>query len=65
MLRLNATNVDEARRLVRAHSGGRVRRVVDDLLDELDVPDDQMARINAHRARLLADDDVLREIRLE
>lgn len=33
MLRLNATNVDEARRLVRAHSGGRVRRVVDDLLD--------------------------------
>ena len=39
--------------------------VVDDLLDGLDVPDDQMARINAHLARLLADDDVLRAVRLE
>ena len=39
--------------------------VVDDLLDGLDVPDDQMARINAHLVRLLADDDVLRAIRLE
>lgn len=39
--------------------------VVDDLLDGLDVPDDQMARINAHLARLLADDEVLRAVRLE
>jgi DNA-binding XRE family transcriptional regulator len=39
--------------------------VVDDLLDGLDVPDDQVARINAHLARLLADDDVLRAVRLE
>jgi len=39
--------------------------VVDDLLEGLDVPDDQMARIDAHLARLLADDDVLRAIRLE
>ena len=39
--------------------------LVDDLLDGLDVPDDQMARINAHLARLLADDDVLRAVRLE
>ena len=39
--------------------------VVDDLLDGLDVPDEQMARINAHLARLLADDDVLRAVRLE
>jgi hypothetical protein len=39
--------------------------VVDDLLDGLDVPNDQMVRINAHLARLLADDDVLRTVRLE
>lgn len=39
--------------------------VVDDLLDGLDVPDDQTARINAHLTRLLADDDVLRAVRLE
>jgi hypothetical protein len=39
--------------------------IVDDLLDGLDVPDDQMARINAHLARLLADDDVVRAVRLE
>ena len=39
--------------------------VVDDLLDGLDVPDDQMARINAHLTRLLADDDVLRAVRLQ
>ena len=45
---VRSSTVTVAWRLVRAHSGGRVRRVVDDLLDELDVPDDQMARINAH-----------------
>ncbi|MBI4884031.1 MAG: helix-turn-helix transcriptional regulator [Actinobacteria bacterium] len=39
--------------------------IVDDLLDGVDVSDDQMARINAHLARLLADDDVLRAIRIE
>jgi hypothetical protein len=39
--------------------------VVDDLLDGLEVPDDQMARINAHLARLLTDDDVLRAVRLD
>lgn len=39
--------------------------VVDDPLDGLDVADDQMARINAHLARLLADDDVLRAVRLD
>lgn len=39
--------------------------IVDDLLDGLRIPDDQMARINAHLARLLADDDVLRAVRLE
>lgn len=38
--------------------------VVDDLLDGLDVSDDQMARINAHLTHLLADDDVLRAVRL-
>ncbi len=38
--------------------------IVDDLLHGLDVPDDQMARINAHLARLLTDDDVLRAVRL-
>ena len=39
--------------------------VVDDLLDGFDVPSDQMARINARLARLLADDDVLRAVRQE
>ena len=39
--------------------------VVDDVLDGLDVPDDQMARINARMVRLLADDDVLRAVRQE
>jgi hypothetical protein len=39
--------------------------IVDDLLHGLDVSDDQMARINGHLARLLADDDVLRAVRLE
>lgn len=39
--------------------------VDDDLLDGLDVPDAQLARINAHLTRLLADDDVLRTVRLE
>ena len=39
--------------------------VVDDPLQGLDVPDDQMARVNARLARLLAEDDVLRAIRRE
>ena len=39
--------------------------VVDGLLDGFDLPDDQMARINARLARLLADDDVLRAVRQE
>lgn len=39
--------------------------IVDDLLDGLVVSDEQMERINAHLARLLADDDILRTVRLE
>ena len=39
--------------------------IVGELFDGLDVSADQMDRINAHLARLLADDDVLRAVRLE
>ena len=36
---------------------------VGDVLEGLEVADDQLARINARVDRLLADDDVLREVR--